>query len=375
MSGKGASADSALVDDELVSCFMWASGEPGKDNGSRQQSEGGSSKRGSRPQQGEYEGGRAAAPGPSHHPASGESSDGRMVDYVKHLEAKVNLLSSRLSTIHSATTGCVPGVGAQQAPHPQRMANPGMINGHKRPGYASGAPTKRHKADAAEAHGGCSSGGEPPSPHEPTGPGSEREPLHEACECAPGPAMSSYERERGPPWPGRCGPGPYGPPHGGHHGGCLPRAASWSTGHGHPGRRGPPPRQDNVASLVERFMDNRRRRQQTIDAHLDEVPRRRLLATPPVRISPDLAAPPVQVEDAISHGNLIKFAFWGCAARAAPRVRHTHQHLGRCLPPARHSSPPAPTLSFHAGLACCQAGPGAAGLAGRRLLGAGEPDD
>ena len=155
MSGKGASADSALVDDELVSCFMWASGEPGKDNGSRQQSEGSSSsKRGSRPQQGEYEGGRAAAPGPSHHPPSGESSDGRMVDYVKHLEAKVNLLSSRLSTIHSAMTGCVPGVGAQQAPHPQRMANPGMINGHKRPGYASGAPTKRHKADAAASGAG-----------------------------------------------------------------------------------------------------------------------------------------------------------------------------------------------------------------------------
>ena len=37
-------------------------------------------------------------------------------------------------------------------------------------------------------------------------------------------------------------------------------------------RRAPPPR-DNVASLVERFMDNRRRRQQTIDAHLDEVRR------------------------------------------------------------------------------------------------------
>ena len=35
-------------------------------------------------------------------------------------------------------------------------------------------------------------------------------------------------------------------------------------------RRAPPPR-DNVASLVERFMDNRRRRQQTIDAHLDEA--------------------------------------------------------------------------------------------------------
>ena len=27
----------------------------------------------------------------------------------------------------------------------------------------------------------------------------------------------------------------------------------------------------SVASLVERFVDNRRRRQQTIDAHLDEV--------------------------------------------------------------------------------------------------------
>ena len=44
---------------------------------------------------------------------------------------------------------------------------------------------------------------------------------------------------------------------------------------------------DSVASLVERFVDNRRRRQQTIDAHLDEV------------------------DDALSQGNPVKFAFWG----------------------------------------------------------------
>merc|ERR1712185_555184 len=42
----------------------------------------------------------------------------------------------------------------------------------------------------------------------------------------------------------------------------------------------------SVASLVERFVDNRRRRQETIDAHLDEV------------------------EDALAQGDPVKFAFW-----------------------------------------------------------------
>ena len=42
----------------------------------------------------------------------------------------------------------------------------------------------------------------------------------------------------------------------------------------------------SVANLVERFVDNRRRRQQAIDAHLDEV------------------------EDALAQGDPVKFAFW-----------------------------------------------------------------
>ena len=42
----------------------------------------------------------------------------------------------------------------------------------------------------------------------------------------------------------------------------------------------------SVASLVEKFVDNRRRRQETIDAHLDEC------------------------EDALAQGDPVKFAFW-----------------------------------------------------------------
>ena len=49
---------------------------------------------------------------------------------------------------------------------------------------------------------------------------------------------------------------------------------------------GGPPGGHSVANLVERFVDNRRRRQQTIDAHLDEV------------------------EDALAQGDPVKFAFW-----------------------------------------------------------------
>ena len=91
----GEAAESALVDDELVSCFMWASGEPGKEV-NRQASNGG--KRSLGAPAGEYEGGRAAA-GTSLPPPGGGSGGGGCLggccdasdpEYVKQLEAKVS---------------------------------------------------------------------------------------------------------------------------------------------------------------------------------------------------------------------------------------------------------------------------------------------
>ena len=77
-------------------------------------------------------------------------------------------------------------------------------------------------------------------------------------------------------------PPPY-PPHYGRGGGHAPPPPG-SSHAGYPPR--PPSPQSNVAALVERFVDNRRRRQQTIDDHLDEV------------------------EDALAQGDPVKFAFW-----------------------------------------------------------------
>ena len=53
-----ATRESTLVDDDLVSCFMWASGEPGKE-ATRQASDGGERSLGAPAD--EYEGGHAAA--------------------------------------------------------------------------------------------------------------------------------------------------------------------------------------------------------------------------------------------------------------------------------------------------------------------------
>ena len=95
----GEAAESALVDDELVSCFMWASGEPGKEV-NRQTSNGG--KRGLGAPAGEYDGGRAAA-GTSLQPPGGGGGggggccggccDASDPEYVKQLEAKVSAAS------------------------------------------------------------------------------------------------------------------------------------------------------------------------------------------------------------------------------------------------------------------------------------------
>ena len=99
----GEAAKDTLVDDELVSCFMWASGEPGKE-ANRQTSNG--SKRTLGAPAGEYGDGHASAsaPGtPLQH--SDEPLDRGAADYVTQLEAKVST-GSCLS--HGSSPGAMP---------------------------------------------------------------------------------------------------------------------------------------------------------------------------------------------------------------------------------------------------------------------------
>ena len=93
-----ATRESTLVDDDLVSCFMWASGEPGKE-ANRQASDGGERSLGAPAD--EYEGGHAAA-GTSLQPpdagscgggGGGSGCDASDPEYVKQLEAKVGTSS------------------------------------------------------------------------------------------------------------------------------------------------------------------------------------------------------------------------------------------------------------------------------------------
>ena len=95
----------------------------------------------------------------------------------------------------------------------------------------------------------------------------------------------SHHASRYPPPHYAHGPPPHGSPHG------PPRHPH----HYPPPHYSPqhPSAQHNVAALVERFVDNRRRRQQSIDAHLDEV------------------------VDSLTQGDPVKFAFWSLDQDAA----------------------------------------------------------
>lgn len=79
----------------------------------------------------------------------------------------------------------------------------------------------------------------------------------------------------------------------------APPMGGGSSHHGHAPQLPPPPEptrtgeMNSVASLVERFVHNRRRRQSTIDAHLDEI------------------------EDALEQGDPLKFALWSLDQDAA----------------------------------------------------------